>query len=184
MMSSNPAKVLAGLFGLILTAGTAYSQEAKDWPRADLIRAARDIMQTSRYCSLITIDRAGQVHARAMDPFPPDENMVVWFGTNQRSRKVLEIRRQARVTLYYFDRDAQAYVTIHGRARLVNDPAQKAKLWKDEWKAFYPDRNKDYILIAVEPDRLELVSVKRGIVGDSRTWTPPSVTFPRTRNLR
>jgi len=119
-----------------------------------------------------------------MDPFASDEDMVVWLGTNPRSRKVAEIRRNARVTLYYFDRDEQAYVTISGIARLVNDPKEKEKRWKDEWKDFYPNRATDYLLIAVKPERLEVVSVKKGIVGDPKTWRPPAVNFANFRNAR
>ena len=132
-------------------------------------------MKTARYCALITLDSTGRPHARTMDPFPPEEDMVVWLGTNPKSRKVAEIRRNHRVTLYYFDREDQAYVTISGRARIVSDPKEKAKHWKDEWKDFYPDRQ--YLLIAVAPERLEVISVKQGIIGDSITWTPPAVTF-------
>jgi general stress protein 26 len=159
-------------------APSARSQESKKpLNRAELIAAAREIMTAARYCALITLDSSGRPQARTLDPFPPDENMVVWLGTNPRSRKVAEIRRNPRVTLYYFDREAQAYVTITGIARLVNDPKEKAKRWKDEWKDFYPDRAKDYLLIAVQPEKLEVVSVKKGIVGDPRTWKPPSVVF-------
>src|SRR5712671_6216526 len=143
--------------------------------RSDLIATAREIMKTARYCALITLDSNGRVHARTMDPFPPEENMVVWLATNPKSRKVAEIRRHHHVTLYYFVRDDQAYVTISGRARIVRDAAEKARHWKDEWKDFYPDR--DYRLIAVTPERLELISVKQGIIGDSITWTPPAVKF-------
>jgi general stress protein 26 len=114
-----------------------------------------------------------------MDPFLPAEDMVVWLATNPKSRKVRELRRNQRVTLYYFVRDDQAYVTISGRARIVRDPKEKAKHWKDEWKDFYPDRR--YLLIAVAPERLEVISVKQGIIGDSITWTPPAVTFGRRK---
>jgi general stress protein 26 len=114
-----------------------------------------------------------------MDPFSPEEDMVVWLATNPKSRKVREIRRSQRVTLYYFVRDDQAYVTISGRARIVRDAKEKAKHWKDEWKDFYPDRQ--YLLIAVAPERLEVISVKQGIIGDSITWTPPAVTFGRRK---
>ena len=103
--------------------------------------------------------------------------MEVWLATNPRTRKVAEIRRNPRVTLYYFDREEQAYVAISGIARLVNDPKEKTKRWKDEWKDFYPDRARDYLLIAVKPERLEVVNVKKGIVGDPITWKPPSVNF-------
>lgn len=158
------------------------SQEPKQSSRAELVAAAREIMTTVRYCALITLNSSGRPQARTMDPFAPDEDMVVWLGTNPRSRKVAEIRRNARVTLYYFDRDEQAYVTISGIARLVNDPKEKEKRWKDEWKDFYPNRATDYLLIAVKPERLEVVSVKKGIVGDLKTWQPPSVSLGALKN--
>ena len=163
----------------------AHAQETKKpLTREQLIAAAREIMATARYCALITLDSNSRPQARTLDPFLPDERMKVWLGTNSRSRKVTEIRRNARVTLYYFDREGQAYVTISGIARLVNDPKEKAKRWKDEWKAFYPDRERDYLLIVVKPERLEVVSVKRGIVGDPTTWKPPVVNFVSYRNAK
>jgi len=172
------------LLWLLLAAITpnARSQESKKpLTRAELITAARAIMTAARYCALITLDSSGRPQARTLDPFPPDENMVVWLGTNPRSRKVAAIRRNPRVNLYYFDREEQAYVTISGVARLVNDEKEKAKRWKDEWKEFYPNRDKDYLLIVVQPERLEVVNVNKGIAGDPITWKPPSVSFSTLR---
>ena len=150
---------------------------AQQKSRTELLAAARETMIAARYCALITIDAASRPQARPLDAFPPDVNMVVWLGTNPRSRKVAAIRRHRRVTLYYFDRESQAYVTLYGVARLVNDPKAKLKWWKDEWKTFYPNRAKDYLLIRVTPESLEVVNVKKGIVGDPHTWKPPSVRF-------
>jgi len=112
--------------------------------------------------------------------------MLIWFGTNPKSRKVAEIRRNNRVTLYYFDREGPAYVTISGVARLVNDQKEKARLWKDEWKVFYPDRQKGYLLIAVTAEELEIVSEKKGILGEAVRWTPPTIRFgsERARSFR
>ena len=169
------------LLSLFAFAPSARGQ-AKHPPRLDresLIATAREIMKTARYCALITLDSTGRPHARTMDPFSPDEDMVVWLATNPKSRKVREIRRNQRVTLYYFVRDDQAYVTISGRARIVRDPKEKAKHWKDEWKDFYPDRQ--YLLIAVAPERLEVIRVKQGISGDSITWRPPAGTVGRRK---
>ena len=141
-------------------------------------------MTTARYCALITTDSAHRVQARAMDPFPPEADMTIWFGTNSRSRKVAEIRRNRRVTLYYFNRENQEYVVLTGIARLVNDEKEKAQRWKDEWKAFYPNRSTDYLLIEVRPERLEIISEKKSILGDPRTWKPPTFTFtsPKTKD--
>jgi general stress protein 26 len=163
---------------LFLLGSVVQGQQTKEpFTRDQLIATARETMAAARYCALITLDSLGRPQARTLDPFPPDENMVVWLGTNPRTRKVSEIRRHPRVTLYYFDREALAYVAISGIARLVNDPKEKTKHWKDEWKDFYRDRAKDYFLIAVTPEKLEVVSVKKGMVGDSLTWKPPSVSF-------
>jgi len=164
---------------LILLAPQIHGQQG---PSKDaLISAAREIMTSARYCALITTDTAGRVHARTMDAFPPEDDMKVWLGTNSRSRKVQEIRRHPRVTLYYFVREDQAYVSITGIARLVNDPREKAKRFKDDWKNFYSDRARDYLLIEFTPERLEVVSVKKGIVGDARTWQTPTVFFTRRK---
>ena len=168
---------------LLCLASIAFSALAQSdkFSREQLITAAREIMNTTRYCALITIDAHGRTNARTMDAFAPDENMIVWFGTNPLSRKVAEIRRNPRVTLYYFDRENQAYVTLRGIARLVSDPQEKLRHWKDDWKAFYPDREKGYLLIEVRPSKLEVVNTKTGIVGKSQAWDPPSVTFPAPR---
>jgi general stress protein 26 len=166
---------LTCLLLLLLAVSSVEAQQPLS--RDQLITAAREIISSTRYCALITLDSSGRPQARTVDPFAPDEDMKIWIGTNPRSRKVAELRRNRRVTLYYFDRDAEAYVSISGTARLVNDPKEKAKRWKKEWKEFYPDRARDYLLIAVTPEKLELVNVKKGIVGDPVTWKPPSVVF-------
>jgi general stress protein 26 len=175
-LSIQPLKPFLFLI-IALTTPAQSSQQPAPLSKAKLLEAALEIIERSRYCALVTNDSRGRPQVRAMDPFPPEENMTVWFGTNSHSRKVAEIRRNPRVTLYYFDREGQGYVTIYGVARLVNDPKAKVKWWKDEWKSFYPDRAKDYLLIAVTPVRLEVVSEKRGILGDPKTWTPPSINL-------
>ncbi len=53
-----------------------------------ILNAAKDVMNKARYCALITSDGSGYPHVRIMDPFSPDEGLIVWFGTNRHSRKV------------------------------------------------------------------------------------------------
>jgi general stress protein 26 len=107
--------------------------------------------------------------------------MTVWIGTNRRTRKVEDIRNDPRVTLYYFDAEAARYVSLMGRARIVDDPAEKQRRWKSEWEAFYPDRERDYLLIAVTAETIEVVSDADGIVGDGETWLPPAVRLDDDR---
>ena len=53
-----------------------------------LIEAAKEIMNSEGSCALISIDDEGIPRVRAMDPFAPEEDLTVWFGTNSKSRKV------------------------------------------------------------------------------------------------
>lgn len=141
---------------------------------ASRLSAARELMTRARYCALITIGDDGQPQARTIDPSPPDARMVVWFVTNQATRKVKQIERDSRVTLYYFDEKAPGYVTVIGTARVIDDPGTKQQRWLEKWTPFYPGRA-DTVLFEVTPRRIEVVDVSSGVVGDPRTWTPPAV---------
>ncbi|NJK87603.1 MAG: pyridoxamine 5'-phosphate oxidase family protein [Bacteroidales bacterium] len=68
--------------------------------RDTLILAAREIIQSTHFCALITIEK-GQPHVRTMNPFPLEEDMVIWFATSRNSRKVKEIKKKPNVTVYY-----------------------------------------------------------------------------------
>jgi general stress protein 26 len=168
------------LFILItITSGCNFDQKVRLSPqeRDILLSVAREYMQTVRYCALITVDCDGQPHVRAMDPFLPDEDMVVYLGTNPKSRKVQEIRDNPQVTLYYSDDSGEGYVAIIGTAILVDDPKQKAVWWKKDWDEFYKDQKESYLLIKVIPEKLEIVNYKHNIISDSETWSVPSVKF-------
>lgn len=170
--------LLAALFfpGLL-----AASQPAQ--PTAtEIVKAAERVIERARYCTLITLDQSGQPQARVMDPFPPEEGLVVWMATNASSRKVEQIRRQPGVTLHCFAPADPGYVTLFGTAALVDAPAEKAKRWKQEWSGFYKDayRGSDYLLIRFAPARLEIVDEVEGMRNDPATWKPVSLELTAT----
>lgn len=155
----------------------AQDTEVTTYERDTLISAAKEIMETTRYCALITLDKSGHPQVRTMDPFSPNEDMVVWLGTNKNSRKVSEIRIDSRVTLYYEAPNGSGYVVIQGMAYLIDNSEKIRKYWKEEWDSFYPDKNSTYTLIKVIPEKLEIIYYKRGITGASKTWTVPHIEF-------
>jgi general stress protein 26 len=118
-----------------------------------------------------------------VDPFPPEQELTIWVATNSRTRKAAQLARDGRVTLTYFDRAAEHYVTIAGTATLVRDLAARAARWKDEWKAFYENtyRGDDYLLIRIEPQRVEVVAPSLGFNNDPNTWRPVTLEFAAVR---
>jgi len=182
--------VLAGGVACLIAPGRASAQSAssaatrEDAAREDAarreraIRVARDIIKSARFAALITQDPTTGSAARTIDPAPPDSAMVVRFVTNPRSRKVRQLARDARVTLYYFDAKGMRYAAISGISREVREAAKKEALWYAEWTPFYPQRERGAALFEVVPQRLEVVSEGDGVVGDSVTWAVPVVRFP------
>ena len=150
-----------------------------DSVNAKLISGAKEIIAAAGVCTLITMDEEGNARARAMDVFPPDNDFIIWFGTNPKSRKVDQIQHNPSVTLYYFDKATDGYVTIHGEAEIINSQNEKENHWKEEWHNFYPDYPENYTLIKVTPEWMEVISESRGISGDPLTWQPPVVWFKK-----
>ncbi len=179
-MSMNSIQMGVGtLTCLLIAIGSSASILSAQSPasRDTLLSVARDLVGEARYAGLVTFDQSGNPRVRTMDPFLPDADWSIWMGTNRESRKVGDLQGNPRVTLYYSVPERAAYVAVYGTARLVDDPTEKASRWKDEWEGFYPDRDAQYLLIQVFPQRLEVIDYSRGIAGDPDTWVPPFVEF-------
>jgi hypothetical protein len=141
--------------------------------RTVIERAARELIAGAAYGTLITLGLDGHPQAPHGRQLPPND-FTVWIGTNPRTRKVAEIRRDPRVTLHCSDPKRQA--TSPHRTR---PPGQRlhgeGSPLETGMGGLLPDRNRDYLLVEVRPLRLEVVSPSQGITGDSLTWRPPTV---------
>lgn len=168
---------VAAILILLALASHLSAGQPVDSSRTKLKTAALEMMKSAGLCALITLDQQGRPAARMMDAFAPENDFVVWLGTNPRSRKVREIKRNPAVCLYYSNPDIPGYVMLQGKAVLVNDPKEKEKRWKPGWEEFYKSRDKDYILIKVIPSRLEVVNYKLGMTGNPVTWEAPFTDF-------
>lgn len=142
--------------------------------------AARDIISTASTCALITLDENNIPMVRTMDPFQPESDFTIWFGTNSKSRKVKQLKNNPTVTLYYSEKNNSGYVVLHGEAQLIDDPKEKETHWKTQWEAFYPDKTEGYLLIKVIPKWMEVLHIPEGVMGDPVTWEIPIVHFNGT----
>jgi len=165
-------------FSIFLSFQKVSSQETKNDTTITYLKSvAHEMIISSPYCALITIDGEGRPRARTMDPFKPDTSFVIWFGTHSKTRKVEQIKNNPKATVYYYNEDVEGYVVLNGSAYLVNDPAEKAKRWKEEWAAFYNQERDTYLLIKFVPQWLEVYSSKHNTPVDPETWRPPVVRF-------
>lgn len=173
------ASVIAPCLPGMLRAEAVSAPEKPSSPlsRSELIAAAREIIASQQYCALVTQDEEGCAQVRTVNPFPPEEDMAVWIATGTQTRKVQQIRHNAQVTLYYADHSkAAGFVSIRGKALLVDDRAEMIKRKRAYWDSMFPEF-KNLILIKVIPAHLEVLNYSRGVNGDPVTWHAPSVEF-------
>jgi general stress protein 26 len=165
------------IFMLIQTSSEGQIRKESPNERDSVIAAAREIIGTQKYCALVTVDSSERPQIRTMNPFPPDDNMVVWMATNSRSRKVKEILNNPHVALFYGDLGhAVGYVSITGTAVLVDDMQEKLKRKRAYWDQAFKDW-KYLLLIKVVPEELEVINYSKGMVNEPMTWRAPAVSF-------
>ena len=141
------------------------------------IIVAEEIIEKTYFGSLITIDVEGKPRVRVMEPFEPEEDLIIWMATNPKSRKVTQIENNPKVALHYFDKNQLGYVSLMGKAYIVNDNAIKAEKWKEGWEKFYKNQEEAYMLIKFVPEALELINIAKGYNGDEKTWQPHKVVL-------
>lgn len=142
----------------------------------DVLSIVRDMLHTTEYCFFITLNEFGGADARLMQPFPPQEDLTIWFATTPESRKVRHIQHNNRVTLTFLERSETAYVALAGVASVEDDPEECQQHRTTNWTAFFSDgpSSADYTLIKFVPQRIELMSLVR------ETATTPFGLLPIT----
>ncbi len=146
-----------------------------------LLDVAKQIMSAAGCASLITIDESGLPSSRPVRTFPSDAELTkITIPTDSNSRKTVQARSHSRVVLSYIDVPTRGYVTVIGNAVLNDRLEDKKAIWVDPFLAFWPDgpESKDYLLIDVTPERIELRSFTQGVAEAPTRWTP--VTLERT----
>lgn len=79
-----------------------------------------------------------------------------WFFSYRDTPKVEAIDADPRVELAYLGTDKGAWVSIEGRAEIVDDDARKQELWEDSLAGWFKEgpEDDDVILIKVGAERI------------------------------
>ncbi|HEX6101172.1 MAG TPA: pyridoxamine 5'-phosphate oxidase family protein [Thermoanaerobaculia bacterium] len=98
----------------------------------DLIEELETAMFTTRRADgrLVSRPMATQKRASGAD---------LWFVTMRGSEKLAEIRHDAQVNLAYYKDRTREWVSVSGRARIVEDRAKIHELYAPDWRAWFGD---------------------------------------------
>ena len=87
----------------------------------------------------------------------------LWFFSSSNTHKVEEIAKDDRVNVAYSKPADNTYVSLSGRAVVINDPAKIKELWNPILKAWFPE--------GLEDPNLCLLKVS---VEQAEYWDAPS----------
>lgn len=121
-------------------------------------------MRRRKFCLVTTVGHDG-VSARVLQPFPPDPDLSVWFGSSASSRKVAELGADPRATVVYQDDSKAACVVLVGRIDVVDSLTVRERRFMPTWYAFWPEgpNSADFVALHFVPHRLEVWDAARGI---------------------
>lgn len=94
---------------------------------------------------LVSISTDGSIRSRPMAIQDPDglNDCDLWFVTEHNSPKVVEINQDHRVCIACFRQRDGAYLSISAAARIENNRDEIARLWKPDWKLWFPEGKDD-----------------------------------------
>ena len=123
----------------------AHSEDVgKLW---DLIKDIKFAMFTSRHDN-------GHLHSRPMTTqnTAEDRGAVLWFFMSRKSGPVKDLASNAEVNVAYADTGDDDFVSVSGRAHVVEDLGKKKAMWNTFAQAWFPGgvTDPDLALVAVD----------------------------------
>jgi general stress protein 26 len=118
----------------------------------EMRRKLWDLVNGCETAVLITHGNDGFIHARTMENNKVTHTEEIWFATEAKERKLVEIAREPRVTAFYTHPD-KSWACVYGIAEPVSDQTLKSRLWKDAWERYWPNGplSENYVLIRIVP---------------------------------
>lgn len=101
----------------------------------------------------VTIGPAGRPEARPMHIARVEEEASdIWFFTAKGNTLIEELKEEA-TALLVFQNENSAYLSLRGKARIIEDRKRIKELWKEPYRVWFPGGPEDseIALIAVDP---------------------------------
>ena len=131
-----------------------------------LLQLARKLVDDLTFCVAATTGEGGDVSARIIQPLTLQDDWTVNTITNRQCRKVREIEHSGRMTLLYQHDQDKSYVTLTGRAEIVEDLDLKRSIWKPAHYRWNPEGPDDpaTVFVRLHTERIEMWSAAHEVL--------------------
>lgn len=149
-----------------------------------VLDSAMALMRRDGTAGMVSVDADGRPRIRSVGSFlldsatTPRERFTVFVYTRRSTRKIDQLERDPRVTLYYTDDARISYATLMGRAVVHRDPAHpRLQPFLDSATIafFWPKFPDDFVMLEIRPEWLEFMGP--GAWNHPETWRPQAVVF-------
>lgn len=115
----------------------------------------RDLLADFGIAMLVTRTGEGRLRARPMVLAEAEPGGTLWFLTDRHSAKVDELAHDGHVAVTM--QSPTRFVSVSGGAAPVDDRERVARLWRPEWKVWFPGGQGDpnLVLLRVEGEAAE-----------------------------
>ena len=113
-----------------------------------------DMIKDIKFAMFTTRHPNGHLHSRPMTTQNKslDADDSLWFFMSKKGDPVDDFKDEPNVNLAYAHPGSDRYVSVSGRAAMIEDPAKKEQLWSPMAKAWFPGGagDPDLALVQVE----------------------------------
>jgi len=132
------------------------------------VKKLGELIKGIKVAMFTTVSESGELHSCPMITQEVDFDGDLWFFTKKSSVKTHQIEQEPRVNVIYSEPDDQVYVSVAGKAELVEDSEKVEELWSPTYSLWFKDGKED-------PD-LALIRVE---VENAEYWDSPSSAVVR-----
>jgi general stress protein 26 len=139
-----------------------------------------ELIKDIRTAMMMTLDAEGMPRSRPMHTQEAEFDGVLWFMAGASSDKAREIANDPRVHLSYIDSSGEKYISVTGRAKIVNDRARIKSMWSPFLKAWWdgPD-DPEIRLIRVDVHKVEFWDTPGGKIASVLSIVKSVITGTR-----
>ncbi|MBY0513390.1 MAG: pyridoxamine 5'-phosphate oxidase family protein [Gemmataceae bacterium] len=109
-----------------------------------------ELLEEFGLAMLVTRTPDGQLRGRPMALAEAEPGGTLWFATDRNSTKVDELARDGHVAVTM--QSKTRFVSLSGTAATVDDRGKLSRLWKAEWKVWFPGGKDDPNIVLLRVD--------------------------------
>lgn len=129
----------------------------------------RTLIKDIRFAMLTTRGADGSLHSRPMATLEEEIHDKLWFFTGRSTHISADIAAIPQVNLSYTDSASQRYISICGRAEVVENHDRIRELWRPAYAVWFPlgIDDPDLVLLRINVDSIDF-------------WQSPTTWISRT----